>query len=305
VRILRGAPSAWDAGEALALAIGVFDGVHTGHHHVLQLLVDAAQQRGLTSAVLTFDPHPLALVAPDHAPRMLTTIDQRIDQLAAHGVELTAVLAFNDAIRGMSAGAFVEEILAKRLAAAFIVAGDDFRFGENRAGDVALLEEMGHSLGFETLTSRLIGVDEPISSTRIRRAIESGDVATAAELLGRSYELVGTVVRGAGRGSELGVATANVDVDSTLSIPGHGVYAVRAGVGEIVPAVANVGVRPTFGAGVETVEVHLIDRYVEIVGEAIRIEFVARLRDEAQFGGIADLAEQISSDIDEARSILS
>ncbi len=305
MRILRGAPSTWDAGESLALAIGVFDGIHIGHHHVLRLLLEAADSRGLKPAVLTFDPHPLALVAPQVAPRMLTTIDQRIEQLDALGVELVAVLAFNEAVRGMSATAFVEDILVKRLRAGFVVAGEDFRFGENRAGNVALLGEVGSELGFETVTSPLVGAAEPVSSTRIRQALETGDVTAAAALLGRSYELVGTVVPGAGRGSELGASTANVDVDATLSIPRRGVYAVRAGVGELVPAVANIGVRPTFGEGVETVEVHLIDRFVDIVGDAVRIEFVARIRDEWTFAGMAELADQVRADIEAARSILS
>jgi len=305
MRILRGASSIWDAGEPLAVAVGVFDGVHLGHHRVLQILVDAAGAKGLRPAVLTFDPHPLSLVAPHLAPKMLTTIDQRIEQFASFGVELTAVLAFDPSVRAMSAEAFISDILVGRLRAGFIVAGRDFRFGENRTGDVGLLEEMGPGLGYETSASPLVGGAEPVSSTRIRDALEAGDVAAAAELLGRSYQLVGAVVQGAGRGSELGIATANVDVDPTLSIPARGVYAVRAGVGELVPAVANIGVRPTFGAGVETVEVHLIDRRVDILGDVIRIEFVSRLRDEQTFRGPSDLVAQIRSDIDEARLILS
>lgn len=304
MRILRGAPGTWDAREPLALAVGVFDGVHIGHRHVLRLLVEAAESKGLKPAVLTFDPHPLALVAPPHAPRMLTTIDQRIEQLGASGVGLTAVLAFDDSVRNMAAEAFVEELLVERLHSVFIVAGDDFRFGANRSGDVSLLDAMGERLGFEVETSPLIGGGEAISSTRIRDALDAGDVTAAAALLGRDYELVGSVVPGAGRGADMGVPTANVDVDASLSIPGHGVYAVRAGTHDLVPAVANVGVRPTFGSGVETVEVHLIDHAVDIVGAAIRIEFVARLRDERRFSGVSDLAEQIRADISQARTIL-
>jgi len=298
VRILRGAPSVWEAGEALALAVGVFDGVHIGHHHVLKLLLEAAEARGLKPAVLTFDPHPLSLVAPHLAPRMLTTIDQRIEQFAALGVELTAVLAFDASVRGMSAEAFIEDILVGRLRAEFIVAGQDFRFGADRSGDLDLLAEMGSVLGFQAVSSPLVGGREPVSSTRIREALDAGDIPAASALLGRNYQLVGAVVPGVGRGSKFGVATANVDV-------GRGVYAVLAGVGELVPAVVNIGVRPTFGVGVETVEVHLIDRNVEIVGDAIRIEFVARLRDEQTFAGVSELVDQIARDIEAARAILS
>ena len=304
MRILRGSPGVWDAGVPLALAVGVFDGVHIGHRHVLGLLLEAARSRRLSTAVLTFDPHPLSLVAPHLAPRMLTTVDQRIEQLAALGIELTAVLAFDDSVRAMSAEMFVEDILVKRLRAAFVVAGEDFRFGESRTGGAAMLDELGGRLGFATEISPLIGTAEPVSSTRIRDALGAGDVTAAAALMGRDYQLVGTVVPGSGRRTELGTATANVNVDATLSIPARGVYAVRAGVDELVPAVANIGVSPTFGDSVETIEVHLIDRLVDMVGDAIRVEFVARLRDEQTFTDVTALADQIRSDINAVRSIL-
>ena len=304
MRILRGSPGVWDAGVPLALAIGVFDGVHIGHRHVLGLLLEAARSRRLSTAVLTFDPHPLSRVAPHLAPRMLTTVDQRIEQLAALGIELTAVLAFDDSVRAMSAEMFVEDILVKRLRAAFVVAGEDFRFGESRTGGAAMLDELGGRLGFTTVISPLIGTAEAVSSTRIRDALGAGDVTAAAALMGRDYQLVGTVVPGSGRRTELGTATANVNVDATLSIPARGVYAVRAGVDELVPAVANIGVSPTFGDSVETIEVHLIDRLVDMVGDAIRVEFVARLRDEQTFTDVTALADQIRSDINAVRSIL-
>ena len=304
MRILRGSPGVWDAGVPLALAVGVFDGVHIGHRHVLGLLLEAARSRRLSTAVLTFDPHPLSRVAPHLAPRMLTTVDQRIEQLAALGIELTAVLAFDDSVRAMSAEMFVEDILVKRLRAAFVVAGEDFRFGESRTGGAAMLDELGGRLGFATEISPLIGTAEPVSSTRIRDALGAGDVTAAAALMGRDYQLVGTVVPGSGRRTELGTATANVNVDATLSIPARGVYAVRAGVDELVPAVANIGVSPTFGDSVETIEVHLIDRLVDMVGDAIRVEFVARLRDEQTFTDVTALADQIRSDINAVRSIL-
>jgi riboflavin kinase / FMN adenylyltransferase len=304
MRILRGAPVTWNAGTPTALAVGVFDGVHIGHRHVLRLLVEAAENDGLKPAVLTFDPHPLALVKPEWAPRMLTTIDQRIAQLASAGVELVAVMTFDDSIRHMAAESFVSDILADSLCAKFVVAGQDFRYGEDRQGDVALLAQMGEQLGFRSMTSPLIGGTDPISSTRIRQALGEGDVTAAAAMLGRNYVLVGGVVPGAGRRGETVFATANVFVDPALSIPAHGVYAVRAGVDEMVPAVANLGVRPTFGDGAETVEVHVIDRQLDIVGDRIRIEFVARLRDERVFAGMAELADQIRLDIESARLLL-
>lgn len=304
MRVLRGSPGRWDAGSPLALAVGVFDGVHTGHLEVLRLVHRAAESSDLTPGVLTFYPHPMALIAPDRAPKMLGTIDQRIDRLEAAGVDLVAVLAFDESVRSMSPEAFVEEILVDRLKVRFVVAGRDFRFGKNRGGDVDLLASMGPDHGFDTTVVELVGESAPVSSTRIRNALGAGDVAAAATLLGRSYELVGTVVPGSGRGTGFGVATANVDVDGALSIPRRGVYAVRAGASERVPGVANIGVRPTFGEEIEVVEVHLIDRYLDVVGETIHVEFVERLRDEDTFAGVSELAEQIRTDIATARDIL-
>lgn len=304
MRVLRGAPSRWDAGEPVALAVGVFDGVHLGHRHVLDVVHDAAEADGITPAILTFHPHPLALVAPEHAPRMLTTIDQRLELFDDAGIGLVAVLAFDESVRNMTPEAFVGDIVVDRLSASVVIAGADFRFGKDRAGDVGMLEEMGRVLGYRTIVSPLVGEGDPVSSTRIREALDRGDVEGAAALLGREYELIGIVVPGSGRGAEFGVATANVDVDPSLSIPGRGVYAARAGVGELVPAVANIGVRPTFGEAIETVEVHVIDRYLEIAGHTIRVEFVARLRDERKFSGVAELAAQIEADIEAARAVL-
>ncbi len=284
--------------------MGVFDGVHAGHRSVLERLRHGAAEREITPAVLTFDPHPLALVAPEMAPRMLTTIDQRIEQFDAAGVDLVAVLPFNDAIRAMSARTFVSEILVDRLDAALIVAGEDFRFGEDRGGDASLLVRLGDDLGFDTAIIGLVGGDAPISSTRIREAVVAGEVAAAAELLGRPFELRGTVVPGEGRGAETGIATANVNVPASSALPRHGVYAALSGVAELVPAVVNIGVRPTFGPGAETIEVHLIDRSLDLRGREVRIAFVDWLREERTFAGIEELASQIKSDIEMAGELL-
>ncbi len=301
MRILRGHPAAWKAGQRLAVAVGVFDGVHGGHRRVLETLGERAAELGIVPAVLTFDPHPLALVAPHMAPQMLTTIEQRIELFDAAGVELVAVLPFNDSVRAMSARRFVADILVARLEAALVVAGEDFRFGEDRTGDAALLRHLGDEMGFESQVVALVGGNDPTSSTRIRDSIVAGDVAAAARLLGRPFELRGTVVPGEGRGADTGVATANVSVPEPSVIPRHGVYAARAGVAELVPAVVNIGVRPTFGPGAETVEVHLIDRSLDLKGRELRIAFVDRIRDERTFDNVQALAAQIEIDIDTAR----
>jgi riboflavin kinase/FMN adenylyltransferase len=304
VKVLRGPWSEWSVDAPLAVAIGVFDGVHTGHRAVLTRFRDEAVERGLTPGVVTFDRHPIALLAPDRAPKMLSTVEQRIEQFARLGAEIVAVLPFDDDMRMMDPEAFVEDILVQRLRAGLVVVGEDFRFGRDRGGDPDVLRAMGAAHGFDTQVLELVGEDEPISSTRIRSLLADGDVGGAADLLGRRYQLMGEVVEGAGGSLVTGVPTANIDVSTAVAIPQRGVYAAFAGVGEMLPAVANVGVRPTFGAGVETIEVHLIGGSDDLRGRILRVDFVERLRDEVRFIDGEALAEQIGHDVTHAREIL-
>ena len=306
MKVDRGDPSGWDrdAGPS-ALTIGVFDGVHLGHRHVLSLLAAEASERGLGTAVMTFDPHPLTVVAPDAAPRLLTTVDQRLELLAAMGVDRTAVLPFSDRVRSLSPAAFVTEILRDALDARIVAVGEDFRFGRDRTGNVEFLREMGEGVGFETIVVSLVGDDSPVSSTRIRRLVADGDVAAAAVLLGRHHEVRGEVVRGDGRGASIGIPTANLDLPDGVAVPARGVYAVRVGVAdEEHPGVANIGVRPTFGGEEETLEVHLLSGGRDLYGSGLAVRFVDRIRDERRFDGIEALVAQIGSDIGEARRIL-
>ncbi|MDX1689751.1 MAG: bifunctional riboflavin kinase/FAD synthetase [Acidimicrobiia bacterium] len=306
MKVDRGDPSGWDrdAGPS-ALTIGVFDGVHLGHRHVLSLLAAEASERGLGTAVMTFDPHPLTVVAPDAAPRLLTTVDQRLELLAAMGVDRTAVLPFSDRVRSLSPAAFVTEILRDALDARIVAVGEDFRFGRDRTGNVEFLREMGEGVGFETIVVSLVGDDSPVSSTRIRRLVADGDVAAATVLLGRHHEVRGEVVRGDGRGASIGVPTANLDLPDGVAVPARGVYAVRVGVDdEEHPGVANIGVRPTFGGEEETLEVHLLSGGRDLYGSGLAVRFVDRIRDERRFDGIEALVAQIGSDIGEARRIL-
>ena len=307
MRVLAGDPAEWSLPSlSSAVTIGVFDGVHTGHRHVFELLRTLAVERGLRPVVMTFDPHPLAIVAPQSAPRMLTTLDQRLELFEAMGIELAAVLAFSERIRGLSPSAFVTEILAEGLGAKLVAVGEDFRFGRNRTGNVESLTEMGEGSGFETVIVPLVGGDEPVSSTRIRRLLGEGDVARAAVLLGRDHELRGTVVRGDGRGSAIGVPTANLELPEGMAVPARGVYAVRAGLdGALYPGVANIGIRPTFGGGSETLEVHLLEGGAEFYGREMVVRFVARVRDERRFDGVDELVAQIRRDIETARALLS
>ena len=307
MRVLRGDPSGWDPGSSgHALAVGVFDGVHLGHRHVLAILRDQAAERGLEPGVLTFDPHPLTVVAPDRAPAMLTSLDHRIELLGNQGVEVIAVLDFDAAVREWSPATFVTETLAGALAVELVVVGEDFRFGKDRTGHVGLLREMGNGFGFRTEIVPLVGEDRPLSSTQIREMIAEGDVAGAAVALARPHELWGEVVQGSGRGRTIGVPTANLALSPGVAVPKRGVYAVTAGrsAGESIPGVANVGVRPTFDGRDETVEAHLLGFKGDLYGETLRVRFVDRIRDERKFENVDQLVEQIRRDIEAARQIL-
>lgn len=305
--VLRGPASTWVEQERpTALAVGVFDGIHAGHRAVLGELTSRARAMGASAGVVTFDPHPLTVVAPERAPSLLTSIDHRIELLAGLGLDLTAVVPFDEATREWNPTRFVSELLAGALRARLVVVGEDFRFGRDRTGHVGLLRELGDQFGFETAVLPLVGGERPISSTSIRAMVASGDVAGAASALGRPHEIWGVVVEGDGRGRTIGVPTANVDVGDGIAVPARGVYAVTAGLDadDHRPGVANVGVRPTFGGETETVEVHLLDTDADLYGERLRVRFVARLRDEMRFDGVDALVQQIAADIGAARSIL-
>lgn len=301
MRVVTGPPQRWGLpARGRAVSVGVFDGLHAGHRSVLALLGRRAAERGgLETAVVTFDPHPLAVVAPEHAPRLLTGIAHRLELLEEAGVDVAAVLRFDEEIRLLTPAGFAGEVLAGALHARLVVVGEDFRFGHHRLGNVASLAELGDVHGFATEILPLVGGDAPISSTRVRAMVAAGEVEAAAAALGRPHELRGTVVAGDGRGRTLGFPTANVALAPGLAIPGSGVYAVQAGrLGEpLAPGVANVGTRPTFGGTEVGLEVHLIDGAGDLYGATLRVAFVARLRDERPFAGGDELAAQVRADI--------
>jgi riboflavin kinase/FMN adenylyltransferase len=303
VSVLRGPWTGWAApsGET-AVTIGVFDGVHRGHRHVLQRL--GAVAGGRPTVVATFDPHPLAVLAPEHSPRLLATISQRVRLLEAAGVDVVAILEFTAGLSRMPADEFARRVLKGALGAGVIAVGRSFRFGAGRSGDVASLQRLGEDLGFAVEPIELLGGDEPLSSTAARRALGVGDLAAAEHVLGRRYAIAGTVVSGAGRGATIGVPTANLGLDPAQFIPRRGVYAVYLVLdGERLPAVCNIGVRPTFGGTEDVVEVHILDFDRDIRGTAVEVELVARLRDETRFDGVEELVAQIRRDIDEAAAV--
>jgi riboflavin kinase/FMN adenylyltransferase len=307
VKVLHGDPASWDAGGPHAVTIGVYDGVHRGHLHLLGLLVERAAGMGLPTGLVTFDRHPLTVIAPERAPLLLTSLNRKIELFQDARIDVTGVLPFANGVRGMTAGEFATTVLAGAFRARLVMVGEDFKFGKDRGGDADLLASLGAEHGFEVQIIPLVGDEQPISSTRIRALIAAGDVAGAAQMLGRPLELRGRVVRGAGRGSRIGIPTANLEVAAGRAIPGRGVYAVRVGPRGAVVAdgVLNIGVRPTFGSSDQVIEVHVIDGGDDLYGEVLRVHLYGRIRPERQFSGPDELVAQIQTDIAAARRILS
>jgi riboflavin kinase/FMN adenylyltransferase len=271
------------------IAVGEFDGVHLGHREVI---------RG-SDTVLTFEPHPLRVVRPEAAPKLLTSLDAKAELVAELGVAELVVIPFDQGFAHQSPQAFIDDVLVAKLGATHVSVGENFRFGHGAAGDPALLAADSR---FATRVVDLVEVDgEVVSSSHVRALVLAGEVDAAARLLGAAFRLRGEVVHGDKRGRTLGFPTANIVPDEALVCPGHGVYAARAG-GE--PAAVNVGVRPTFGTGrAVLVEAYLIDRDVDLYGQLLTIEFLARLRGERRFDSVEGLVAQMKTDVEQARAI--
>mgnify|MGYP006269730341 CR=1 FL=1 len=290
------------------LSIGVFDGVHLGHRFTLAQARAAADARGADLVVVTFDPHPLAVLRPERAPKMLTTLEQRLALLEETGVDAVFVLTFDEAASLQSAPSFVEELLVAHLGAAEVLVGEDFRFGHDRAGDVELLRNLGAQLGFEVSGLALSAHEgDAISSTRIRALLAAGEVEGAAELLGRPHEAWAPVVHGDGRGgAELGYPTANLGLSPDQVLPGDGVYAgwYRDEALGPRPAAISVGRRPTFLEGAEPIiEAFVLDLDEDLYGRQAGVSFLARLRGEERFESVEDLIAQMGLDAKAAHEL--
>ncbi len=289
------------------VSIGIFDGVHRGHREILgHLLRQAGKNRGRT-AVITFDPHPRSFLQPDHPPRILTSLEEKSAILESLGIDLLIVLSFNEELAAVEGEQFVQSVLVDRLHTKKIIVGYDFRLGRGREGGSELLFEMGRRLGFEaTFIDPVEHEGKPVKSTWIRDEIEGGDVGRAADLLDRYYSISGRVETGSGRGRSLGAATANLSVpDRTRLWPGDGVYAVYVELEEkTYPAVANVGVKPTFNGKERSMEAHLLDFEGELVDRKMTVHFVRRLRNEKKFDSADSLSRQIAKDVRAARELL-
>jgi riboflavin kinase/FMN adenylyltransferase len=296
------------------VTIGAYDGVHLGHQAVLRLVRELADARGFEAALVTFDRHPAEVVRPESAPRLLTTLEQRLELLDATGdLDLCWVLTFDEARSKEAAEDFVREVLVDGIGARLVVVGADFHFGHRRGGNVPLLERMGAELGFEVLGLGLVAVEGeasgvPYSSTRIRELLAKGDVAEAARLLGRPHEVRGVVERGDQRGAEhLGFPTANLTVPERICLPADGVYAGTFVAEDEVerPAAISVGTRPTFYEdGDVLVEAYVLDFDGDLYGQRVKVHFREWVRGQERFDSTEALVEQMHADVEATRRIL-
>jgi len=288
---------------AVVATIGNFDGVHIGHQALIAQVRAEADRRGLAAAVVTFDPHPLRVLAPERAPQMILTRRQKIEILASLGVDLIVFIPFDREIAAVPAEEFVRRFLTGRLHVACLLVGEDFRFGRGRAGDIDLLRRLGPECGFEVRAAALRTLEGArVSASQVREAIRTGDMGRAAELMGRPYVLVGEVVAGQGRGRKLQAPTANLAPENEL-LPAFGVYVTETLVElEWHPSVTNVGSRPTFPGAGFAIETHLPGFSGDLYHEKLRVRFLQRLRDERAFESPEALRAQIAQDLEGMRS---
>lgn len=289
------------------VTVGTFDGVHLGHWAVLQEIRERAAATGRRSVLVTFDPHPLRIVRPEHAPPLLTTPVEKKEILAESGLDYAVFLTFTEALSRYEPRRFVEEILVGRLGVEQLVIGYDHGFGRDREGSPETLERIGRELGFSVdVVAPIAAEGAAVSSSRIRRLVGEGDVVTARACLGRPYSIRGIVVRGDGRGKGLGFPTANLSVmGGDKLIPPQGIYAVRGVLRSGTWAGAlHLGPRPTFKGSPPSIELHLIDFDRDIYGEEVRVDFIEQLRGVEPFTTVDALVEQIRVDVERARRVV-
>jgi riboflavin kinase/FMN adenylyltransferase len=287
------------------LALGNFDGLHRGHTKIIERVRRVAAERGATSLVLTFDPHPPRIVRPDKAPPLLMTLEQKLEALAKAGIQGVAIVTFTLEVSRWEPEVFVKTVLVDWLRVGEVWVGADFLFGRDRSGNFSLLRSLGAQYGFRVEKIDPVRYkDFVVSSTRVRRLVSEGRVDEAGALLGRHVFIDGLVIRGAGRGRELGVPTANLETNNEL-IPPHGVYATTVTIDGVVYAgVTNVGMRPTFDDVTRTtIEVHVLGFERDLYGQRVRVGFIQRLRDERRFPDVDALKAQIDADVRRARRL--
>jgi len=295
-------------GTPHAVTIGNFDGLHLGHQAMLARLQAVAQARGLPTCVLSFEPHPREFFAPAQAPARLSSLREKTECLQRQGIDRLHVLRFDRALSALTPQAFIEQVLDTTLQTKYVLVGDDFRYGAKRAGDFALLQQMGATLGFDAESLPTVEVaGERSSSTAVRQALATGELEHAARLLGRPYSISGRVVHGDKLGRGIGFPTANIQLKHNRP-PLMGIFAVELyGLnGAPLPGVASLGRRPTVkGAdAVPVLEVHLFDFNADLYGRRVRVDFLHKLRDEEKYPDLDALVAQIRRDVDNARQFL-
>jgi len=302
-KIIRGlhnlSPSATDC----VATIGNFDGVHLGHQAVLNQLAMKGDTLGLPAVVITFEPQPNEFFSPDKAPARLSRFREKVEALRCYSIQQLCVLRFNRKLAEMTAQDFIQRLIVDGLNVRYLVVGDDFKFGKDRQGDFAMLQQAGKQHGFQVVNMHTFAIDQMrVSSTRIREALREGDLILAEKLLGRPYRMSGRVAHGDKRGRTMGFPTANIHLHRR-KVPLSGVYAVQLfGVdGEPIQGVANVGVRPTVRAKKALLEVHLFNFDRDIYGEHVQVHFLHKLRDEQKFADLNALMKQIEQDCEQAR----
>jgi riboflavin kinase/FMN adenylyltransferase len=302
MRLFHGTDNAKIA-RPTVLTLGVFDGLHLGHQLIMKTIVRRAQASGAVPTVITFDPHPRALLHPESAPPLLQTFDQKIEALGVLGIEQTIVIHFDQNFAQIRAEDFLRSVIAERLHAKEVYLGCGFAFGHGREGNIELLRTVSQSLGFfadEVPELRLRG--RRVSSSRIRELLQQGRVNLARRMLGRPYGVEGRVVRGAERGAKLGFPTANLHPQNRV-IPRNGVYVTAALIdGQWRRSVTNIGTRPTFGSDDESsVETFVMNWSGDLYGDVVRVRFLHRLREEMKFGSVDELKSQIDRDVARAQ----
>lgn len=303
-KIIRGFHNLPASSQGCVATIGNFDGAHLGHQAVLSQLAMKGDMLRLPAVVITFEPQPFEYFVPEKAPARLTRFREKVEALRAFSIQQLCVLRFNQALAQMSAEAFIQKLLVEGLNVRYLVVGDDFRFGRQRHGDFAMLQQAGKQYGFQVVNMHTFAIEhDRVSSTRIRDALRDGDLEMAEKLLGRPYRMSGRVAHGDKRGRQMGFPTANIHLHR-CKIPLTGVFAVQLfGLDEEpVNGVANIGIRPTIGGNKALLEVHLFDFNRDIYGEHVQVHFLHKIRDEQRFDGLDALIAQIEIDCDQAKA---
>jgi riboflavin kinase/FMN adenylyltransferase len=297
-------PSGWGR---CVVTIGVFDGVHKGHQLIIGRAVELARSKGVPSVVLTFDPHPMEIIRPGSHPALLTSTRYKAELLEELGVDVMCVLPFTPEFRRLGPEEFVHEVLVERLHVSAVVIGDNFRYGEKGAGDVSTLTASGKRFGFTVEGVALQGSEETTySSTYVRSLVDAGEVEEAAQVLGREHRVEGVVVRGDGRGREIGYPTANISLVPWSAVPADGIYAGHLVRGEqLLPAAISIGSNPTFAGRERRLEAYVLDFDGDLYGERVGVSFHARLRAMVRFATVEGLVAQMDQDVERTRELLS